>query len=302
MNTRNQFKLLFIATIVFILIWWFFNSAMDISIHSEDIHHPSDINGEPVRYFGIVPRYTPREIYIGYQPIVDFLTEYTPYRFELKLGKSYNGIAEQLAQGNVAIASLGSFVYVTNKDAYGLEVILKSLNPGGKDYFNTTFITHDTTGIKSLSDLKGKTLLLPSKESLTGQWMPVYLEKKARVSPAELKEINFVSHHTTVAEKVLKGEFDAGVVKSVIAEKYEDRGLRVFHKSPQIPPTPIVVSEHTDQETREAVITALLSIDIEDPETASMLKSWDEEFSHGFKPARDSDYDIIRTIVSSLAN
>ncbi len=43
---------------------------------------------------------------------MDFLTENTPYKFELKLNTSSEGTAQQLANGEISIASLGSLVYV----------------------------------------------------------------------------------------------------------------------------------------------------------------------------------------------
>lgn len=40
-------------------------------------------------HFGIIPRYNPMIMYQNYQPIMDYLTQTTPYRFELKLASSY---------------------------------------------------------------------------------------------------------------------------------------------------------------------------------------------------------------------
>ncbi len=278
---------------LFVLVTW----VPDIStpLIPTTILVPS--SDKPIRYFGVVSRYTPREIFTGYQPIADYLTSTTPFRFEIKLSESYAGSVEQLAAGEVAVASLGSLVYVTSKKDKGLEVILKPLNTAGEAFFHIAFITKEDSPIHSLSDLEGQAVLFPSAESLTGRWMPSYIAEIAGITFEQLERYDFVSYHTTVAEKVMHGDFDAGVVKSVVAEQYVERGLRVFHLSPPIPSTPIVVSELTPQETREAITNALLQIDPGDLETRNMLLNWDEEFSYGFKLAEDDDYDVIRDLL-----
>ena len=162
------------------------------------------------------------------------------------------------------------------------------------------FITQDTSSINTLADLKNHTLLLPSKESLTGEWMPIYFNEQTGLALSDLKNLSFTSHHTTVAEKVLNGEVDAGVVKESISDIFLDRGIRVFHIAPQRTTIPIVVSKYTDHDLKQAVIDAFLLIDINDPDTQQMLKTWDEELSYGFELAKDSDYKMVRGLLAKL--
>ncbi|MDP6456440.1 MAG: PhnD/SsuA/transferrin family substrate-binding protein [Candidatus Marinimicrobia bacterium] len=281
------------------VIWLSLRWATDISIPIAEPVRESRFVDKPVQYFGVVSRYTPREIYLGYQPIMDYLSEKTPYLFELKLSTSYAGTAEQLGSGEICAASLGSLIYVTSQKEYGLNVLLRPLNAKGKDYFHIVFVTRSDSPIEDLPDLRGKRLLFPSEESLTGQWMPHYLSAHSSIMPDDLLRYEFVPYHTTVAERVLSGEFDAGVVKSVVADQYVAKGLKVFHISPPIPSTPIVVSSQTPREIEKAISDALLAIDPADPGMRERLESWDEEFSHGFELAQNKDYDIIRNIIGS---
>lgn len=101
-----------IALALITLNWFYYKNSIDISVISNQESIVINQSNKPVRYFGVVSRYTPREIFLGYQPIMDFLTENTPYKFELKLNTSYEGTAQQLANGEISIASLGSLVYV----------------------------------------------------------------------------------------------------------------------------------------------------------------------------------------------
>lgn len=109
-----------IALALITLNWFYYKNSIDISVISNQESIVINQSNKPVRYFGVVSRYTPREIFLGYQPIMDFLTENTPYKFELKLNTSYEGTAQQLANGEISIASLGSLVYVRLQNEYDL--------------------------------------------------------------------------------------------------------------------------------------------------------------------------------------
>ena len=84
--------------------------------------------------------------------------------------------------------------------------------------------------------------------------MPNYIFSNAGVSLVDLKKFNYSSHHTTVADKVLSGEYDAGVVKEAVVEIYKDHGLKIFHIAPKRTTIPLVVSKHTDQKTRQSIM------------------------------------------------
>lgn len=109
-----------IALALITLNWFYYKNSIDISVISNQESIVRNQSNKPVRYFGVVSRYTPRGSFLGYQPIMDFLTENTPYKFELKLNTSYEGTAQQLANGEISIASLGSLVYVRLQNEYDL--------------------------------------------------------------------------------------------------------------------------------------------------------------------------------------
>ena len=88
-----------IVTVIIILNWVFYKNSIDITVkYSQDSIVNNQID-KSVKYFGVVSSYSSREIFLGYQPIMDFLTDNTPYKFELKLNTSYVGTAQQLANG-----------------------------------------------------------------------------------------------------------------------------------------------------------------------------------------------------------
>ena len=78
-----------------------------------------EVEAKPVIRFGVISRYHPVVMYEEYQPMMQYLTSETPYRFELKLGKTYEDAVNYLGQGDVQIASLGAVTYIEAHSQFG---------------------------------------------------------------------------------------------------------------------------------------------------------------------------------------
>ena len=139
---------------------------MDIRFSNAETSTHQVIDSRPTVYFGVVSRYSPHLLYEGYQPLMDYLNRETPYRFSLRLSRSYREIIEQLARGEVTAAFLGTYIYLRNRKEKQLHCILKPLNKKGLPFFHSVVITGPNSPIKNLADLKGKRLALPSPYSI----------------------------------------------------------------------------------------------------------------------------------------
>jgi ABC-type phosphate/phosphonate transport system substrate-binding protein len=72
---------------------------------------------KPVVHFGIIPRYNPMIMYHSYQPMMDYLTQNTPYRFELKLSRDYTETIKFLQSGETPVTSLGGVTCIEAQQA-----------------------------------------------------------------------------------------------------------------------------------------------------------------------------------------
>jgi len=251
-------------------------------------------------YVGVISRYTPTTIYQGYQPIVDYLTEVTPYRFALKLGRTYWETVELLASGKVTVAFLGRKVYLQGRERYGLTAILKPLNDDFQPYFQDAVITRSDSGIRSLQDLVGGSVALPSQDSYSGNWLKAEGFVANGQGKFPLKKIQHFEHHHTVVYQVLRGNFDAGVVRESVAEEYEGKGISIVARAQPVPGSPIVAAKHSDPAIVSAFTRALLAVDPRKPEFAGRLATWDNEFRYGFATATDREYDRLQTVLAPL--
>ncbi|MBC8425456.1 PhnD/SsuA/transferrin family substrate-binding protein [bacterium] len=291
--------LIMVVTAAFSAVMW--RILMDITTDpapSEQVAVLPMPDGEPIA-FGVVSRYTPRKIYRGYQPIMDYLSEATGRTFVLRLSDSYAQTVQQLVDGEVAFASLGNYTYIHAHAEHGIRGLVVPLNDEGRPFFHSVVVVRDDSRLESLSDLSGRDFAFTSPSSMS-YWMALHLLRGADLDRDDLGTVANFSHHETVAEKVLRGEFAAGAIKDIVARQYDALGLRILTVSPPIPAVPIAVRPDLDPELMRSVLDALLALDPTRPADAARLTSWDPEFSHGFAVARDEDYDTMRRILKAL--
>jgi phosphonate transport system substrate-binding protein len=290
-------SLLFVAVLFTIL---FYNYALNITqairYESNEFAIDSSSLKKPVVYIGVISRYPPNIIYRGYQPILDYLTSKSDYRFELKLSDDYNHAVNMLVNKDVTAAFLGSYVYVKAHKEYGVIPILKPLNENFEPFSRSALFAKSSSDIYSIADLNKKRLALPSKESFSSNWILEYEFKKNNVMANDLSEITNFPHHQSVIQNVTKGNYDVGVTREYLVKKITDGSIRVILYSEPFPTSPIVAAADYPKEIIEAIRKVLLEINRGNPNRENITKGWDSEFLYGFVEANDEDYNFIRTV------
>ena len=245
---------------------------------------------KPVVFFGINLRYSPRTMYARYQPLMDYLTQNTPYRFELRISRDYREALNDLKEGRTLISSLGDGAFVEAVLLHGAVPIVKPLNREGKPFYQAAIIVPRESEILSLQELKGKRFAFGSYHSVTGNLLPRYMLAQGGVSVSELGYLVSMKNHDAVTKAILKGQYDAGAVKDMFAAKYRQYGLRVLAYSPPVASVPLVVRRDASRQFRNAVTSALLKLDAGNPAHRKIMSQWDEEFRYGFAKASVEDY------------
>ena len=260
----------------------------------------SQTGKKPVVTFGVNLRSTPISMYQSFQPLMDYLTESTPYQFELKLSRNYQEGGRALSKGTTQISLLGDVAFIKAWLSFGVMPILRPLNHEGKPLIRSAIIIPMNSPIKTIRDLKGKRIAFASIHSTTGNLFPRYLLNLNGVmhnGPGRFANLN---NQDAVVKAVLRGDFDAGAVNELVASKYRQQGLRVLAYSEPIPSGPIVVRKGTPKEVVKAVTDALLKLDPANPAHAKIMQSWDDSLKHGFTRANVSDYREIFLMFRSL--
>ncbi len=254
---------------------------------------------KPVVYFGINLRYSPRTMYLRYQPLLDYLTENTPYRFELLISRDYRQALNDLKQGRAMISSLGDGAFVEAILLYGAVPIVKPLNSEGKPLYRAAIVVPRDSSILRIEELNKKRFAFGSYHSVSGNLVPRFMLQQGGVSIAGLDYQVSLKNHDAVTKAILKGQYDAGAVKDLFAAKYEQYGLRVLAYSPPLTSVPLVMRPDAPAALRKSVTAALLRLDPRNPAHREIMSQWDEEYRYGFAPASVQDYrDQIRMFLS----
>lgn len=254
-------------------------------------------------YFSAITLYHPIVMYQRYQPLMDYLSRNTPYRFELKLSQDYRDIINFLKTNKVQVALLGGVTYLEAKKEFAVIPILKPLGPDGKPFYRCVLITKSTNSkINSLSDVKGRSVAFGPKLSTSGTLAPFHHLYSSGITIKDLSGHRHFKYHDSVAREVLRGNFDAGFVIDAVANRFEDRGIRIVDVSEPIPGLPFVVRADASKDMINAVKKALLALDYNNPAHREIMSAWDEEFKYGFSEAEDTDYNPVRRMIEFLGS
>jgi len=228
------------------------------------------------------------------EPLMDYLTANTQYVFRdlfvLTSERTIGLVEQRLAEG----AQLGVVSYLEARSQFGVVPLARPLNKDGEPVSHSIFVVDEASPLRTLNDLRGRSLALGPFHSGLSNLVPRYELVRAGVSLNELGKLEHLENDQAVAEAVAEGRFDAGAVEDLVAYRYEKQGLRVLHVSDPIPSDPIVVRENLPQAVTEAIRDTLLAIDFEG---AKDRPDWEEDIRFGFVAATDADYDLVRNMI-----
>ena len=174
---------------------------------------------------------------------------------------------------------------------------LKNLRTSGvhTEFGGVVFSLKENEDIKDFDDLKGKTFLAVDKTSFGGWYMAYREFKEKGIDPyKDFKTLGFGGTHDAVVLSVIKGEVDAGTVRTDTLERMDQEGkididdFYILNKSEQelgdnffvhstrlYPEWPLAKLEHTDTVLADKVARSLLSMPIDsEAAKASNCAGW----------------------------
>ena len=234
----------------------------------------------------------------AHQPLLDYLTAQTPYRFRVLFSTDSERAVGTLEERLVEISRLGPVSYLEAHVQFGAVPLVKSLNREGELVSRGVFLVRRGSPIERLGDLRGHSLALGAFHSTLSHLLPRYELTRAGVSVEELDNVELFDDDDAVVSAVLDGRFDAGAVEDVVADRHGDEELRVLHVSEPVPSAPLVIRDDLPQRVSGAIRDALLKLDFEGAEDR---EDWHESIRYGFAPATHADYDSLREMTTTLS-
>ncbi|HEX5814654.1 MAG TPA: phosphate/phosphite/phosphonate ABC transporter substrate-binding protein [Methylomirabilota bacterium] len=227
----------------------------------------------------------------------------TPVR--VTVASDYAAVIEALRNRTADLAFVHPVGYVLASREAKATIVAKNLWHG-KSTFTARIYVRTDGGLRTLEDLRGRTIAFVDPASSSGYTYPmVLLIQRGLVRNRDPKtffrEVVFAGSHDAAMRALLNGHVDAIASFDLAREQYlkdpaERERITFVAETPPIPEAGIAARDGLDPETFARVRAALVSI--RGPAHAGLLKRlYDID---GFEPAEDREYDSVRAAVELL--
>lgn len=223
-----------------------------------------------------IPDESPTELARKTAPLAAYLASRLGVKVEFTPVTDYAAAVEALASRQVDLAWLGGFTFVQANQRSGGKVV-PLVQRVEDEQFRSVFITTNPA-IRSLADLKGRTLSFGSPSSTSGHLMPRSFLLAAGIAPdRDLKRVAYSGAHDATVAAVASGKVDAGALnisvweKLVADRKVDPAKVRVFHTTPTYYDYNWSVHADMPAARREQLSRAFTELSPETPEGREIL-------------------------------
>ncbi len=242
--------------------------------------------------FGLLPRLAEKEMLEGFTPLANYLEKEAGVKVTLVIPKDFDTWTKDARAGAYDIAYTNPFLYVLVKKAVkdADPLIIASEPEIGKELFGTIIVKKESP-IKSITDLKGKTIAATDPGSAGAYLVQMLMLQKAGLKKEDVNLI-FEKRRDPVAQAVLDGKAEAGFVRDDDVEKLK-AGADKFRKlavSDAIPNWPIFIAKQMDPALASKIKSALLKLK---PGTLQSITILAPARIEGLVPTSDKDFGIM---------
>ena len=224
-----------------------------------------------------IPDESPTELARKAAPLVKYLEQQLGMKVEFTPVSDYAAAVEALVNKQVDMAWFGGFTFVQASVRSGGKVI-PLVQREEDEKFRSVFITSDPE-IKTLADLKGKTVSFGSQSSTSGHLMPRSALLQANIDPdRDFKRVAYSGAHDATIAAVAAGKVDAGALnisvwdKFVADKKVDTSKVKVIFTTPPYFDYNWTVHADMPAAQREKLSKAFLSLSPATPEGKEVLE------------------------------
>ena len=213
-----------------------------------------------------------------FAPLAQYLEQQLGMKVEFTPVTDYPAAVEALVGKKVELVWFGGFTFVqANLRSGGKVVPIAQREEDTR--FQSVFIAKTDSGIKALTDMKGKQISFGSQSSTSGHLMPRSFLLQAGIDPdKDFRRVAYSGAHDATIAAVVSGKVDAAALditvwKKFVAEnKVDTQAVNVFYTTP--PYFNYNWSVHGDMAPalRERIKKALLALDHAVPAQAEILR------------------------------
>lgn len=238
-----------------------------------------------------------------FKPLANYLSKKVGIRVKLTMLSRYGNIVERLKTHDIDAAFLGSFTGALAISQLGVEVLARPVNLDGSSTYHGVLFVRKDSGITTVSDMKGKTLVMVERATTAGYIFPRAYFRKHGVTEllGFFKGKYFSGSHDAAIDAVLKGRAEVGAAKNTVYERMKlanpriDQDLVILARSEVVPSNGLCVLPQVNAEIRTRLKETLLTMHA-DPDAIEVLKHLEalrfiETVKEDYKPVIEMVHD-----------
>jgi phosphonate transport system substrate-binding protein len=212
--------------------------------------------------------------------------------------KDFNEFWSELQQNKYDLVHCNQYHYIKSHKELGYRVIAANHEFGSGNIVGALSVRTDS-GINSIADLKGKTILFGGgKNALVSYIAPTAVLKKAGLEAGRDYKVEFSKNPPSAVIGVYNRAADASgagneVLKiKAVSEKIDVNQMKILAESEPVAHIPWAVKKNMPDALAKKIQEAMVNL-VNSPSGAAILKA---AFVDKFIPVTDSDYDKAREI------
>jgi len=246
--------------------------------------------------FAPLPMESRETVLKQFMPMANYLQQTLGCEIRFDYSDNYAQILDKFRQGRIDLAYLGPLPYVSlrNMDEHAVPLV-HFREASGEPLYTCSIVALADKGM-DLTGMENRKVALTQPLSTCG-YLSTNGLLRAHGTSLSKNLYRYVNKHDEVAMAVVRGEFDAGGLKTAIARKYSHLGLVLLAETPPLPAFALIANTATVTPAEQSSIRdALVRLDPGGKDKA-MLESWGVNVRYGSVPAADDDYKPVRELL-----
>lgn len=249
--------------------------------------------GKNTMKVAILPLYSAITLFDRFDPLMRYLSRKTGYEFKLVIPKDFEDFFDIVKQGKVEFSYSNPYIYIQLADKGFLRAFANTLLQQTGDIFRGIIITHKDSPIRTLSDLKGKKVMIVSYKSAGGFLAQKFFLYESGIDVFKDLKLIDGKRQEEVILNVYRKNVDAGFVREsavdVLKEEIDLEKIRIIAHTPYIANWPFAATKIADEKVTLLVQKSLMELKDGAVLSAAQIT--------GFKLVSDRDYGDLRKVI-----
>ncbi|KST67503.1 phosphonate ABC transporter substrate-binding protein [Mastigocoleus testarum] len=251
---------------------------------------------------GLIPIENNEETIEKFEPMRVFLEKRLERPVKVFTATDYAGVIEAMKRDKVDIAWFGPLSYVLAEKEADAEAFAVGVRKStGLSTYKSIFVVPGNSKVKSIQDLKGKSVAFVDPASTSGSLVPTYLVKKAtgKMPQEFFSNLSYAGGHDAAELAVKNKTVDAAADNDITYNKMLQKGLisketnRILLESEPLPGLPLTYRRELDESLKAKIRDSILNAhkDIKVSGYGELER---------YDPVDPQDYQLIRDMVKEL--